>query len=656
MAFLKERVQIMTDEFRVIDVDRGDTWPKVLKYNYEKYGDRCNAMRHKRLGIWQTYTWQDYYLNVKYLALGLLALGFKAGDKLLIVGDSAPEWYFAEIAAQSNHGISVGLYSDLTESEIQYAAANSGSNFAIVEDQEQIDKLLQIKKELPLLKKIIYWRYKGLSHYRDSEFIGYRQVLELGQEYEKAHPGLFEENVASGNTDDICALIYTSGTTGKAPKGVTHSFRTIKYGSEYYLHLDPWYETDNAVSYLPPAWITEQWLGLGCHLLSGNVMNFCEGADTQQQDIREIGPTIIFYSARLWERQASRVQARIQGADFLQKSIYRLFMSVGYRMADLKFKKHKPRLYWKVLDVLGDLLLFRPIRDSLGLINARICYTAGSTLSPQIIRFYNALKVPLKSLYVSAEGGALTGVSNDNIRPDTVGIPNAGVEIKISEAGEIISRQPGTFLGYYGDPTATGEVLRDGWFHSGDSGYLTEDGHLVFVDRIKDITRLTCGENLVPQDVESRLKFSPYIKDAWVLAGPHKEYTSAIIIIDHENVGPWADRRKVTYTTYSDLAQKPEVYKLVEQEIAKVNRGIPAGCRIRKYANLHKEFDPDEAELTRNRKLRRFFLEERYHELIGAIYTDKTEIPVETQVKYRDGRMGIIKTNISIKSVEEADR
>ncbi|HJX12943.1 MAG TPA: AMP-binding protein, partial [Dehalococcoidales bacterium] len=351
---------------------------------------------------------------------------------------------------------------------------------------------------------------------------------------------------------------------------------------------------------------------------------------------------------------ASRVQARIQGADFLKKSTYRLFMPVGYKMADFKFKKRKPGLYWRALNALGDLFLFRSIRDSLGLVNARICYAAGSTLSPEVIRFYHALRVPLKSIYGSTEGGALTGASNDDIRPDTVGTLNPGVEVRITEDGEIVSRQPGTFLGYYNDPAATAGVLKDGWLHSGDSGYLTGDGHLVFVDRMKDIVRLTCGENLAPQDIESRLKFSPYIKDAWILAGPGKEYTSAIIIIDHENAGPWADRRKVTYTTYSDLAQKPEVYELVKQEIARVNRGLPAGCRVREYVNLHKEFDPDEAELTRNRKLRRAFVEERYCGLIEAIYSGKTEVTVEAQVRYRDGRTGMIKTNIRIKSVGEA--
>jgi long-chain acyl-CoA synthetase len=655
MAFLNEKVSPIITETSKENTGKGDTWPKVLKYNYEKYGHRHKAMRQKHFGIWQSYTWEDYYLSVKYVALGLLSLGFKAGDKLLIVGDNAPEWYFAELAAQSVHGISVGLYSDLTESEIKHILTNSASTFAFIEDQEQVDKFFQIKNELPLLKKIIYWRYKGLSHYRDPGLIGYRQVLELGHDYEKNHAGLFEEKVAGGNADDICSLIYTSGTTCEVPKGTVHSFKTIRYGSEYYLNLDKWYETDNMVSYLPPAWIFEQWFGLGCHLLSGCTINFPEEADTQQQDIREIGPTMIFYSPRLWERQGSWFQTRMKGADFLKKSTYRLFMPVGYKMAEFKFKKQKPGLLWRVLDALGNLFLFRPVRDSFGLINARICYTAGSTLSPDVFRFFHAIKVPLKNLYGSAEGGALTGASNNDIRPDTVGTLNPAAEARITEAGEIVTRQPGTFLGYYNNTAATEEVLKDGWFHSGDSGYFTEDKHLVFVDRLRDIVELTCGDKLAPQDIESRLKFSPYIKDAWILAGPGREYLSAIIIIHHENIGSWADREKVTFTTLSDLSQKPEVYELVEQEIALINKGLPPACRIRKYVNLHKEFDPDEAELTRNRKLRRTFLEKHYCDIIEAIYSGKSEVPIEDQIKYRDGRTGIMKNIISIKPVKGVD-
>jgi long-chain acyl-CoA synthetase len=309
-----------------------------------------------------------------------------------------------------------------------------------------------------------------------------------------------------------------------------------------------------------------------------------------------------------------------------------------------------------MLYALGDLLLFRAIRDSLGLVNARVCYTAGATISQEVIRFYHALKIPLKSLYGSTEGGALTGANNDDIHPDTVGKLNPGVELKNTQVGEIISRSPGTFLGYYNNPTATSEVLKDGWFYSGDSGYLTADGHLVFIDRMKDIVQLTCGENLAPQNIDSQLKFSPYIKDAWVLAGPNKEYVSAIIIIDHENVGPWADHRKVTYTTYGDLTQKPEVYELVDQEITRVNRSVSECCRIKKFVNLHKEFDPDEAELTRNRKIRRAFLEERYSGLIAAVYGNQDEVTITTQVKYRGGRTGTMKTNNKIKSAGGANQ
>lgn len=636
--------------------DRGDTWPKILRYNYEKYGVKHKAMRQKVFGIWRSYTWQDYYLNVKYLALGLLALGFKKDAKLLIIGDNAPEWYFAELAAQSNHGVSVGLYSDLTPGEIQYIATDSDTSFAMVEDQEQVDKLLEIKKHLPQLKKIIYWRYKGLSHYKNPEIIGYRQVLELGKKYEDDHFGLFEQNIATGKEDDICSLVYTSGATGDNPKGAMHSFKTMKYGSTCYLGIDPISDKDEMVSYLPPAWITEQWLGIGLHLLSGCTTNFPESAETQQQDIREIGPTMIFYSARLWERQASRIQSRIQGSDFLKKFVYRLFLPVGYKVADMKFKKQPLGLYWRLLYALGNLLLFLSIRDSLGLVNARICYSAGSTLSPDIIRFYHALNVPLKSLYGSTEGGALTGASNNDINPETVGPIHPSIEVEITSEGEIYSRQPGTFLGYYNNPAATAAVLKNGWFCSGDCGYLTKEGHLVFVDRVQDIVKLKSGEKLVPQAIESRLKFSQFIKDAWVMAGPKKEYVAAVIIVDNESIGPWADRHKVAYTTFGDLAQKPEVYELIRQELVKMNRGFSTDNQIKKFVNLHKEFDPDEAELTRNRKLRRSFLTERYNKLIAAIYKDQSEVTLETQVKYRDGRTGSIKHQIMIKTIEGAER
>ncbi len=634
--------------------EKGDTWPKILKYNYEKYGDNHRAMRYKHYGIWQPYTWKDYYLNVKYLALGLLSLGFEPGDKLLIIGDNAPQWYNAELAAQANHGASVGVYSDLIPPEIKYIAENSEARFAIVEDQEQVDKFLEIKDELPLLKKVIYWSYKGLAHYDDPILMGYRQVLQLGEKYEEEHPGFFEQNVETGKADDVCALVYTSGTTGAAPKGAVHTYRTMRTSADYHLHLDPWFENDNVLPYLPPAWMTEQWLGIGCHLLSGSILNFAEEPETQQRDTRETGPSIVFYGARLWESQAAMVQARILGADAIKRFAFRLLMPVGYKMADLKFQKKKPSLFWKIFYSLADIALFRSIRGSLGLLNARICYTTGAMLSPDAFRFYHALNLPLKSLYGTTEGGALTGARNDDIRLETVGPVHKGAEVRITDNGELIYRQPGIFVGYYKDPDKTAEVLKDGWFYSGDSGFIREDGHIVFVDRVKDLVELASGDKLAPQFIESRLKFSPYIKEAWVLAGPDRAYASAIIIINYDNVSRWAGQRRVAYTTFAELSQKPEVYGLVKQDIDRINSTLPLGSRVRKYVNLHKEFDPDEGELTRTRKLRRTFLEERYRELIDAIYGDKTEVPIEARVRYRDGRMGTIKTTLSIKSVEGA--
>jgi long-chain acyl-CoA synthetase len=634
--------------------EKGDTWPHILKYNYEKYGENHRAMRYKHYGIWQPYTWKDYYLSVKHLALGLLSLGFEPGDKVLIIGDNAPQWYYAELAAQANQGASVGLYSELTPTEIKYIAQNAEARFAIVEDQEQVDKFLQIKDDLPLLKKVVFWSYKGLAHYDDPILIGYRQLLQLGREYEEEHPGRFEQNVENGKAEDICAIVYTSGTTEAAPRGAVHTYKTMRAGAEYQLRLDPWYENDNVVPYLPPAWMTEQWFGIGCHLLSASTLNFAEAPETQQRDMRETEPSIVCYGARVWESQAAMVQARILGADAIKRFAFRLLMPVGYKMADLKYRKQKPSLFLKIFYLLADAALFRHIRKSLGLSNARICYTTEAMLSPDAFRFYHALNLPLKSLYATTEGGALTGAKNDDILLETVGPAHPGTEVKITDAGEIVYRQPGVFVGYCQDPEKTAQVLKEGWFYTGDRGFVREDGQIVFLDRLEDLVQLASGDELAPQFIESRLKSSPYIKDAWVLAGPEKAFASAIIIINYDNVSRWAGQRRVAYTTFADLSQKPEVYGLVKTDIDRINKDLPPSARVKKYVNLHKEFDPDEGELTRTRKLRKRFLEERYQGLIRAIYDGKSEVPIEARVSHGDERMGTIETTINIKSVEEA--
>jgi long-chain acyl-CoA synthetase len=630
---------------------KGDTWPKILKYNYEKYGDSRRAMRNKHYGVWHPHTWKDYYLNVKHLALGLLDLGFEPGDKVLIIGDNAPQWYYAELAAQANHGVAVGLFSDLLPLEIKTVAQNCEAKYAVVEGQEQVDKFLQIKDELPLLKKLIYWNYKGLARYADDILIGYREALKLGESYESENPGSFEQNVESGRADDICAIIYTAGTTGSAPKGAVHTYRTLRAGAENLLQLDPWIEEDNVVPYLPPVWINEQWIGIGCHLLAAGILNFAEAPETQQRDSRETGPSIVFYGARLWESQAAMVQARILSADVLKRFVSRLLMPVGRKMAELKYRKQKPGLYLKALYALADIMVFRPIKRSLGLSNARICYATGATLSPDAFRFYHALNLPLKSLYGSTEAGALTGAKNDDIHFETVGPVHQQAQVKVTADGELICRQPGIFIGYYNDPEKTAGVLKDGWFYTGDAGFIRENGHVVFIDRIRDLVKLSNGDTLAPQSIESRLRFNPYIKDAWVLAGPQGAYVSAIIIINYDHVSRWAGQRRVAYTSFAELSQAPEIYELVRQAIQKLNNTLPAGARVKKYVNLHKEFDPDEGELTRNLKLRRVLLEERYRRLIDGIYADETAVPIEAQVGSHEGQMEAQKITIRIEPV-----
>lgn len=641
----------MPTEMDQVSSEKGDTWPKILKYNYEKYGRNRKAMRYKRYGIWQPYTWKDYYLNVKYLALGLFSLGFEPGDKLLIIGDNAPQWYYAELAAQANHGVSVGVYSDLNPPEIKYIAENSEAKFAIVQDQEQVDKFLQIRDELPLVKKVIYWSYKGLAHYADPILMEYGQVLQLGEKYEESHPRRFEQEVETGKADDICALVYTSGTTG-IPKGAVHTYKTMRAGTDYLLRLDPWYENDNVVPYLPPAWMTEQWFGIGCHLLSGCVLNFTETPETQQRDTRETEPSILFYGSRIWESQAATLQAQILGADPVQRLSFHLFMPIAYKATDLRFQKKRLSLFLKIVYFLGDIVLFRPVRKRLGLSNARICYTTGAMLSSDAFRLYHALGLPLKNLYSTTEGGAFTGARGDDIRLETADPAQRGIEVRIAESGEFLYRQPAVFVGYYKNPEKTAAVLKDGWFCSGDRCFIKGDGLISFVDRMEDMVELASGNKLAPQSIESRLRFSPYIKDAWVFGGPKREYASAIIIINYVHVSRWAGQRRVAYNTFAELSQRPEVYQLVEQEIDRINRTLPPGSRIRKYVNLHKEFDPDEGELTRTRKLRKAFLEERYRELIDAIYSDQAEALMEARIQHQDGRTETAKKGLSIKSLK----
>ncbi|MBN2061179.1 MAG: AMP-binding protein, partial [Deltaproteobacteria bacterium] len=525
--------------------DKGDTWPKILKYNYEKYGDQRIAMRQKHYGIWQSFTWKDYYLHVKKLAIGLLSEGMESGEKVIIMGDNAPQYYYADLAVQANRGVSVCLYSELTPEEIKYAAENSEASFVIVDGQEQVDKFLLIKDDIHFLKRVIFWNYKGLAHYNDPILTGYEQILYGGEEYESSHPGIFEQNMENGKADDICAIVYTSGTTGDFPKGAIHTFKTMMAGSAYHLSLDPWKENDNVIPYVPPAWMTEQWFSVGCHLLSGCILNIAESTETQQRDMRETNPSIVIYDARLWESQAADVQARILGSDFIKRIAFHKLMPIGHRLADIKQRNQMPGISLKILYFFADILMFRHIRKRLGFSNARICYTSGTTLSPDAFRFFHALNLPLKSFYWSTEGGALSGAMNSDISFDTVGPVHEGAEVKITEDNELVYRQAGTFVGYQKDPERTSQVLKDGWFYSGDSAVIRDDKHIVFLDRMEDLITLSNGNKLASQLIESRLRISPHIRDAWVFGYPDRDFLIAVVVINYDNVSRWAGQNRV---------------------------------------------------------------------------------------------------------------
>jgi long-chain acyl-CoA synthetase len=630
-----------------------DTLPKILRRNYEKRGDKEIAMREKKFGIWREYTWKDYYENVKYFSLGLISLGLERGDKVAIIGENAPEGYWAEYAVQAADAVPTGCFTDSIPSEIGYIVNHSDSKFVVADDQEQVDKLLRLKKEKQLneVKKIIYWDPKGMTYYDDPILMPYKQVQELGKEYEKEHPGLFEESIAKGKGDDVSIILYTSGTSG-LPKGALLTHRGLIFVAESVLRREPWYDTDEYVSFIPPAWVGEQALGIACGLLAGTKINFPEEPETVQANIREIGPQCVVFSPRLWEDITSQVQAKMSDANALNRLIYFLLLPIGFKIVDLYAEKKRPNLFWQLLHKIANLMVLRPVRDSLGLVKGRSALTGGAPLSVDSFRMLRAFGINLKQLLgITETSGGVTMHSNDDVKYHTVGTCHPDVEVRVADDGEILVGGPGVFVGYYKNPEATSRVLVGRWFYSGDAGFIDEDGHVIFVGRKADLVAV--GEHMVsPEYIEGRLKYGPYIKDAMVIGGGDRPYLTALIQIDFENVGRWAERNKLPYTTFVDLSQKPEVYRLTKGDVQRVNKTLPPYSRIRRYCHLHKEFDPDEAELTRTRKLRRSFMEERYKDLMHAMYASDTSYRVESEVTYRDGRKGIMETTITIQALE----
>jgi long-chain acyl-CoA synthetase len=633
-----------------IEITHDLTIPKLLLRNGEKFGDRKVAMREKEFGVWIPYTWGEYLENVKFLSLGLVALGLERGDKAVMIGDNRPEGLWAEMAAMCAGGIGVWLFQDCLMDEVRYIVDHSDSKFYFAEGQEEVDKALAIKDQCPKLTKVIWDDPKGMRNYDDPILISSKEVQELGRKLDREKPDLFEDLVNQGKGDDICLLFYTSGTTA-LPKGALLTHYNMLTMGQNLMRVDPCYETDDFVSYLPFAWIGEQMMSISCGLQVGFTINFPEEPETSQENVREIGPHVMFAPPRLYEQYTRTVQVKYLDATWLKHKAYELAMKIGYHVADLKFERKPTPWYWNFLNNLAYLWCHKKLRDHLGLSRVRNAYTGGAAMGPDHFRFFHAIGVNLKQIYGQTE---IAGISvthrNDDVKFDTVGKPIPETEVRITEEGEIISKSPSVFQGYYKMPEETTKTLRDGWLFSGDTGFIDGDGHLVVFDRTKDIMILNDGSKSSPQFLEARLKFSPYLKDAWVI-GDHKAYVTIVICIDYNTVGKWAEDRGIAYTSYPELSQLPEVYELVQKPVMEMNETLPGPAKIRKFVNLYKEFDADDDELTRTRKIRRSFVEERYKDIVNALYSDTDIIHMDTNITYEDGRVVQIKTDLRVAEV-----
>jgi long-chain acyl-CoA synthetase len=632
-------------------MDKVATLPQIIKSNRAKWGGRT-AMCMKMFGVWHQYTWQDYYDNVKYLSLGMISLGLQRNDVVAIIGDNEPQWFWAEFAAQAAGAIGTGIYVDSIPSEVKYTAEHSGAKFAVVNDQEQTDKFLEIKDQIPLVQKIIYWDPKGLRNYDDPLLISFDQVMELGKEYDKTHPGLFEANVDAGKADDTAFIYYTSGTTG-LPKGAILTHRALITTAEGFVSRYPMNEKDNLISNFPAAWVGDSYFATVPHLLTGAKLNFPEEPETIAEDTREIGPNFVIYGPRQWEGLVSEIQVKMLDAGWLKRMTYKVFLPVGHKMADLAFEGKTPNLGWKILHGIAYMALFRPLKDRLGLSNVRFAVTGSSVLSLDTFRLIHAIGVELRQAYASTEAGLISSHAKGEIRFESLGRPALGTTVRITKEGELLVTSDCMFTGYHKNPEKTKATLINGWCHTGDAVNLNDQGHIIFMDRLEHMGILKSGAKYAPQYIEGRLRFSPYIKDAMVIGGKDKDYVSAILNIDFAMVGKWAERNRITYTTFVDLSQKTEVADLVRKDLERVNGYLPEQSRVQKFVLLHKEFDPDEAELTRTRKLRREFMEQRYKELIEAVYGGKDKIDVQAPVTYRDGRKGLVTTSIKVRGIRK---
>ncbi len=627
-----------------------DTLPKLLLRNAETIGEQV-ALREKEFGIWQSLTWRQTSERVRNFCLGLIELGLGKDDKVAIIGDNRPEWLITELAAQAAGALSMGIYQDSAPEEVRYLVDFSDTTFVIAEDQEQVDKLLDVREQISAVNKIIYYDPRGLRNYDEPDLMAFEEVEELGRQ--TADPeSRFRELVDATSAEDIAILSTTSGTTG-TPKLAMLSHQNLILMAKHLTAIDRMEQSDEFVSFLPLAWIGEQMISVACGLYVGFTVNFPEEPETVQENIREIGPQMMFSPPRIWENMQSEVQVKIEDTTWLKRKIFDWAMGIGYQVADAKRDHVDLGTSLKIQAFLAEWCCFYWLRDKLGVRRIRRAYTGGAALGPDVFRFFHGIGVTLKQIYGQTE---VSGVSvlhrDDDIKYQTVGKAVDETEVRIGEGGEILTKGPSVFLGYYKNPEATEETLKDGWMYSGDAGYFDDDGHLIVIDRAKDVMTLADGTQFSPQFIENKLKFSPYIRESVVFGGGDYPMVTCMITIDYANTGKWAERRQIPYTTFTDLSQKEDVYTLAREHVEATNSDLPEAARICKFVLLHKELDADDAELTRTRKVRRRFVAERYSEIIGGLYGEQDSLAIENEITYQDGRTATLMTNLRIESVK----
>jgi long-chain acyl-CoA synthetase len=635
-----------------------DTFPKLVRKN----ADRCPskiAIREKDLGIWQSYTWREYFEQSRRIATGLASLGFARGDKLAIIGDNRPPLYWATMACQALGGIPVPIYQDSIEKEMRYIVDHAEVRFAVVEDQEQVDKLLQVKGCGSRLDYLVYDDPRGMRGYAEPFLLSLDELRARGRKFEAEHPGYFDTEIAKGTADDTAIICYTSGTTG-TPKGTMLSHRNLIVTAENAARAESLRDDEEILSYLPMAWVGDHIFSYAQAIIVGFTASCPESPATVLHDLKEIGPTYFFAPPRIWENLLTSVMIRIEDAAWPKRRLVSFFLDLAQGLERRRLAGQPVTVWRRLLLPLGEALVYGPLRDNLGLRRIRRAYTAGEAIGPEIFVFFRAIGVNIKNLYGMTEASVFLSIQKDgDVRLDTVGTPIPDVELRLSADGEVLYRSPGIFQGYYKDPDATRRATEDGWVRSGDAGFIDHAGHLRIIDRAKDVSRLADGTMFAPKYLENKLKFSPYVKEA-VCIGQGRRFVTALINIDLAAVGNWAERRGVAYTSYADLSQKPEIYDLVRAEVERVNRGlledeVLKGAQIRKFLILHKELDPDDEELTRTRKVRRGYISQKYAPLIEALYGEDDHVEVEARVTYEDGRTGLVRADVRIQEVTAGD-